>query len=312
LIDSQADQDVDTVAPVVSAISMCKVLLDTLQHSLRDNTTIAQCHPHVVYLIYTMAIGFLYFLRQIKNPPMASFSISLTAQVALLSCSEALDKMAETWPLAKKYCRAVESLMEAEQLDALHSRPKRENNLSGTGQLSVTTTGRPQEKSHTDQFNLDHLLPNDRYDNQKVQPWSLSASIMPEALPPLQDDNLFPTIDEMIGTTGWGLPFPGDYSDFSFAELQFGYPNAGTNNVTDTEALLEGLATSNSAQPFLVQSGRGADVPVRPPDRIVHEARHRTGDPGITTGGQTSVFMGSGPGHALDLLAHHALDGHHS
>jgi len=284
------------VSPVILATSTCKVLLDTLQDSLLGDATVSQCQPQVVYLIFTIAIGFLCILRELKRSP-ASFSKRLAAQGALLSCSEALDKMASTWPLAKKYGRAVENLMEAEGLEALESRPSRRFSASSVA---------PRPVIRNDQTQMPSSLRSPESEMSKgsaTAPLGFDAnSTYPQAnqmfAPAIHHS--FPSIDEIAGTTGWGTE---DFAHFDFPEMTFDPPTHGIMD-PDMQALLNFTTTPHqgfSLSHFGIEDSRdnqGGFMDIY--NQMPLQQTQRNTDP---TQGVASI-----PGHALDLLAHSALN----
>lgn len=297
---SQSDSTIDAVSPVILATSTCKVLLDTLQDSLLGDATVSQCQPQVVYLIFTIAIGFLSILRELKRSP-ASFSKRLAAQGALLSCSEALDKMANAWPLAKKYGRAVENLMEAEGLEALESRPSRRFSASSVA---------PRPVIRNDQTQMSNSV---RSPESELSKGSATASLGFNANSTYHQTNHvfaqpgfqtmhdpFPSIDEIAGTTGWGTE---DFAHFDFPEMTFDPPAHGIMD-PDMQALLNFTTTPNqgfSLSHYGMEDSRDhqggfMDIYNQMP---LQQTQRRTD----STQGVESI-----PGHALDLLAHSALN----
>lgn len=295
LLNSQDDPNIDAARSMNMATTTSKALLNVLENSLSGETTVSQCQPQVVYMIFTIAIGFLCCLRGLKD---ASGAVTkrLDAQMALHSCSEALGKMAETWPLARKYGRAVQVLMDAEGLESLEFRSNPQHNLA------VNPSERRNDSSARSQ--------NDFLGNRLAGTSSLSTRDDPgnmadvgyymdqQALSSAAVSSLpqpLPTIEDILGTTGWGTE---SLDQFDLSDTPFDRHNTGLD--PELHAFLNNFATvpghAFSGTTYGVEDGSYRQAQVSPYDGV---SSHNQ-DP------RQSHGVGSLSGPALDLLARSA------
>lgn len=315
---------------------MFNSLFDVLHRQLAGPTTIVQCQPIVVYMVVTIAIGFLSVVSQLKSSS-NTYSAGFSAQLALLNCIETLEKMSPTWPLARRCRRTLEKLFEAIDSSALAMRPKRESFPSTTSQLPIfdfqsiagnSQTAQPQagpSRLSRSQSGVSSFG-GANYMQMNGPPSSASYTM------PLGDD-LFPSnIEDLIGTTGWAMPAEDDFAAFDFGDV-FG----DGSDILDPniKALMNGLGNSGAAQPFLVQmsqsdntNGAGqlmmqqsqnnmispTNIQQQPPNANNYLHPFGTSPPngnGQGTINPSSFMQGSGlSNHALDMLAQSAMHHH--
>jgi hypothetical protein len=70
-------------------------------------------NPHMIYMIFTVAIAHLSGLRQLES---VSTTATLQTQVHLLSCLDALKTIGVTWDLATRCGRTLDKLLEVEKM----------------------------------------------------------------------------------------------------------------------------------------------------------------------------------------------------
>jgi hypothetical protein len=276
------------------ATTTSKSLLYVLQNSLSGETTVAQCQPQVVYMIFTIAIGFLCTLRGLKDAT-GAVTKRLDTQIALHSCSEALSKMAETWPLAQKYGRAVQVLMDAEGLESLESRSytqrdpaieptDRRNSLSAVFRNNYNTQ-QAETLSGGSTNSMNGMAPNNQYTHH------------PASIGGLHEQ--FPSIDEITGTTGWGTD---NLDHFDFSDIPFDRHNTGLD--PDLHAFLSSFAAvpgnSFPSASFNTQNPSRQQSFALTYDSLPINQNHQ--DEG------QSYDVGHVSGHALDLLAYSAVN----
>lgn len=209
--------------------------------------------------------------------------------------------MAETWPLAKKYGRAVKVLMDAERLESLESRSttQRDSAVVEPGDRR-TQAAEPSRSDRTTQ-QLGALLGgptngmNDMtFNNQPAN----HQPFLPTSVGALLEQ--FPSFEDITGTTGWGTE---NLDNFDFSGIPFDRNDPGFD--PELSAFLSSFAAvpgvpfptnnfgpHNSSQPPPFAPSYGglpANHSLREEGAQPYDAEHM-------------------PGHALDLLAYSAVN----
>jgi hypothetical protein len=300
LLCSQEDPAINAVEPMSLATTTSKALLYVLQNSLSGETTVAQCQPQVVYMIFTIAVGFMCTLRGLKDMA-GTVTKSLDTQIALHSCSEALSRMAETWPLAKKYGRAVKVLMDAERLESLESRStaQRDSAVVEPGDRRTQAAEPSRSDRITQQVGTSLSGPTNGMNDMtfNTQPAN-HQPFLPTSVGALLEQ--FPSFEDITGTTGWGTE---NLDNFDFSGIPFDRNDPGFD--PELSAFLSSFAAvpgvpfptnnfgpHNSSQPPPFAPSYGG----LPPN---HSLREEGAQP------YNAEHM---PGHALDLLAYSAVN----
>lgn len=208
----------DYASQAMDAASNFNVFLDTyqLQHSM------AKSHPSLVYLVFTVSISFFLLTRQMRTTS-NSFTASLSTQAALLKCLEALDGIAQTWPIAQRCHRVLERLIDGEHFEALSSRPRKQDMLSnpmtflpmpigptsstasGSGSMMSMTTSMPWSTGTGSSTGTNTVTGTGG--NGGTSSMLTGSAFTPDmaTLNALTDSSAMPTFDFFGGSTGWGL-----------------------------------------------------------------------------------------------------------
>ncbi len=187
----------------MDAASNFNVFLDTYQ----QQHSIAKSHPSLVYFVFTVSISFFLLTRQMRTAS-TSFTVSLSAQAALLKCLEALDGIAQTWPMAKRCHRVLERLIDGEHFEALSARPRKQDILSNPMALLKSLPVGPQGtriSSSGPMMSMPSSIPWNT--GPRTGTTRAETAFTPDmaSLTALTDSSAMPTFDLFGGTTGWGL-----------------------------------------------------------------------------------------------------------
>ncbi len=183
----------DYVSQAMNAASSFNILLDA--YRLQNN--MARSHPTLVYLVFTVSISFFLSTRR-QQSTTSSFTSSLSAQAALLKCLEALDGLAQTWPIAKRCHRVLERLIDGENFDALSGRPRRDphNPTSYLPQMMQGNNSVPQQQI---------TMPLMAWPSEQRASPVMMSSITADSVRSTHFNTGQPPFDIFGSSTGWGF-----------------------------------------------------------------------------------------------------------